>query len=149
MFATDPPNHLWSPLHVPDVTNYRANYALVTFQEHLGPDEAGLDVPWADFAGDSTQTRGFEVPTDDPTEPYVEMQVYEVGTYGHDLLINGEPLSGFDAPTCDGWQYWMDTITAARLTEGRNEIRFRRETESDDSFVVGSATVHWKEPVEI
>jgi len=42
----------------------------------------------------------------------------------------------------------MDTVTAARLTKGENTIRFRRDTETDDSFVVGTVTVHWKEPVD-
>lgn len=130
------------------MTNYRANYALLTFQEHLGADETTLDVPWASFAGDETATKTFRVPTDEPADPYVEMQVYDVGSYDHDLVLNGEALAGFDAPVGDGWQYWMDTVTAARLSEGTNELLFRRDEGSGDSFVVGSCTVHWKEPIE-
>lgn len=130
------------------MTEYRANYALVSFQEHLGPDPDGLDVPWASFSGDETEAHAFEVPTDDPSDAYVEMQVYDVGTFDHDLLVNGDALSGFDVPARDGWQYWMDTVTAARLTEGENTLRFRRDADSDDSFVVGTATVHWREPVD-
>jgi hypothetical protein len=42
----------------------------------------------------------------------------------------------------------MDTVTAARLREGENTLQFRRDTEADDSFVVGTLTVNWKEPVE-
>jgi hypothetical protein len=130
------------------MAKYRANYALVSFQEHLGPDEDGLDVPWASFSGDKTEPHTFEVPTGDPADAYIEMQVYDVGTYDHDVLINGEPLSGFDVPAREGWQYWMDTVTAARLREGENTIRFRRDGDTDDSFVVGSVTVHWKELVD-
>jgi len=130
------------------MTDYRANYAMVSLQEQLGEDRDDLDVPWATFAGDETDVHTFEVTTDEPVEPYVEMQVYDVGSYDHELLINGEALSGFDVPTGHGWQYWMDTVTTARLREGENTLQFRRDTESDDSFVVGTLTVNWKEPVE-
>ena len=130
------------------MAKHRANYALVSFQEHLGPDEEGLDVPWASFSGDKTDAHTFDVPTADPREAYVQMQVYDVGTYDHDVVINGDALSGFDVPAREGWQYWMDTVTAARLEDGQNTIRFRRNTDSDDSFVVGTVAVHWKEPVE-
>lgn len=130
------------------MVEYRANYALVSIQEHLGPDSEGLDVPWAEFAGDSTDTYTFDVPTDDPREPYVEMQVYEVGTYDHELVVNGEPLSGFDAPAGEGWQYWMDTVMRTKLEKGTNTLEFRRDADSADNFVVGTVVVHWKEPVE-
>ena len=130
------------------MADYRANYALLSLQEHLGPDSDGLDVPWATFAGDKTDEHRFDVPTDEPRESFVQMQVYDVGTFDHDLLVNGEALSGFDVPTGDGWQYWMDTITAARLRKGANTIQFRRDAESTDNFVVGTVTVNWKEPVE-
>lgn len=136
------------PLYLPSMTEYRANYALVPFQEHLGPDDRDLDVPWATFSGDRTEAHTFDVPTEDPSEPYVEMQVYEVGSYDHDLLINEESLSGFDVPVGTDWQYWMDTVSAARLEKGENTIEFRRDEDSEDSFVVGSVTVHWKEPVD-
>ena len=127
---------------------HRANYARCTFQQQLGPSADSLDVPWADFAGDSTDTITFEVPTDTPTEPYVEMQVYDVGEFSHEIRLNGDPLSGFDVAPGEGWQYWMDTIAATQFREGENTIQFRRDRDTDDAFVVGTAIVHWKEPVE-
>lgn len=130
------------------MTEYRANYAMVSLQEQLGPDREALDVPWATFSADESDVHTFEVPTDDPVEPYVQMQVYDVGSYDHELQINGQALSGFDLPMGQGWQYWMDTVTAARLREGENTLQFRRDTDSEDSFVVGTLTVNWKEPVE-
>jgi hypothetical protein len=128
------------------MADHRANYALVTLQEHLGPDREGLDVPWATFSGDHTDSHRFEVPGES-VDPYVQMQVYDVGEYGHELLLNGEALSGFDVPPGTGWQHWMDTVTAAELTEGENTIQFQRDAESDDSFVVGTVTVNWKERI--
>jgi len=89
------------------MTDYRANYALVSFQEHLGPDEDGLDVPWASHSGDKTDQHTFDVPTGDPQDAYVQMQVYDVGTYDHDVVVNDKPLSGSTYPRAragsSGW----------------------------------------------
>jgi hypothetical protein len=125
----------------------RANYALVTFMDQLGEDEADLDTPWAEFVGDRTDPRAFEVSTDDATEPFVQLQAYDVGEFGHEILVNGEPLTGFDIPPSAGWQCWMDSVTGAALVEGTNTVRVRRDANTDDAFVIGTATVHWKEPV--
>ena len=129
------------------MTDRRANYALVTFMEHLGEAESRLDVEWAEFMGDRTTERTFEVPTDDATDAYLQLQAYDVGTYGHEIELNGQPLSGFDIPPAQGWQSWMDAITGVDLREGENTIQFTREEGSNDSFVVGTVVVNWKEPV--
>ena len=129
------------------MTDRRANYALVTFMEHLGAAESQLDVEWAKFVGDRTTELTFEVPTGDPTDGYLQLQAYDVGTYGHDILLNGQSVSGFDIPPAQGWQSWMDTITGAALQAGENTIRVVREEGSNDSFVVGNVVVNWREPV--
>ena len=128
--------------------SHRANYARCQFQQHLGPDPSSLEVPWADFAGDRTDRVAFEVPADDPSEPYVELQVYDVGEFTHEITLNGTALSGFDIPPGEGWQYWMDTVGDGHLTGGENTLRIGRDTDTDDAFVVGTAIVHWKAPVE-
>ena len=130
------------------MTDRRANYALVTFMEHLGEAESRLDVEWAEFVGDRTTEHTFEVPTDDATDAYLQLQAYDVSTYGHDIVLNGESLSGFDIPPAQGWQSWMDAITGAALREGENTLRFVREEGSNDSFVVGTVVVNWREPAE-
>ena len=127
---------------------HRADYALLPILERLGPNENALDVPWATFAGDRTSEHGFTVPTDEATDVYVELQAYDVGTYGHEILLNGEPLSGFDVPPAEGWQYWMDAAPESGLREGENALRLRRDASTDDSFAVGNVIVHWREPVE-
>lgn len=128
--------------------SHRANYARCPFQQHLGPDRDSLDVPWAEFSGDSTDPASFTVPTAQPVDPYVEMQVYDVGEFTHEILLNGTTLSGFDIAPGDGWNYWMDTIDPAGMAEGENTLRFARDTATDDAFVVGTANVHWTEPVD-
>lgn len=129
-------------------TRTRANYALLTFQEHLGDSADGLDVPWAEFVGNhrSSEQR-FTVPTGPATEPYVELQTFDVSEYGHEIVVNGDALTGFDIPPASGWQYWMDPITGTDLVEGENTIRLVRDANTEDDFVVGSVVVHWKEPV--
>jgi hypothetical protein len=127
---------------------HRANYALVNFMELLGEDGDDLDTPWAEFVGNRTDAHTFDVPTDDPTDGFVQLQAYDVSEFGHEIVVNGEPLSGFDIPPSPGWQCWMDSITGTDLVEGENTLRVRRDAAADDAFVIGTATVHWKEPVE-
>lgn len=128
------------------MTRRRSNYALVEFSEQLGR-EGELDVPWAEFVGDRTPDHEFEVPTDDPADGYVTVQAYDVGSYGHDILINGEALTGFDIPPGEGWQCWMDVMAGVDLVEGTNTIAVERDEESGDSFAVGTLRITWREPV--
>jgi hypothetical protein len=125
----------------------RANYATVYVGAQLGPETRRLDLGWADDAGDETADHEFEVPTDEPTEGYVGIQAFDVGAYGHEIIVNDEPMGGFDIPPNDGWQYWVDTFgDAVPLSGGTNSLRIVRDTDTADAFAVGTVTVHWKEP---
>ena len=125
-----------------------ANYALFYLGDHLGPDRDALDIDWATFVGDRTDRYEFTVPTAAVVDCHISLQVYDVGEYGHDVLINDEALSGFDFPPDEGWQYWMDSLSDRRLVEGTNTLRIERDTEGDDNFAVGNVKIHWKEPME-
>lgn len=127
---------------------FRANYALLSILEQLGPSADSLDLPWATFAGDRTSPYVFDVQTQDATDPYVEIQLYDVGTFDHEITINGEALSGFDLPPGEGWQYWMDNAVNVDLQPGENTLRICRDRASDDAFAVGNVVVNWKEPIE-
>jgi len=125
----------------------RANYATIYVGVQLAPETRELALDWADNVGDETVAYEFDVPTDGATDAYVGIQAFDVGEYGHEIIVNGEPMSGFDIPPNDGWQYWVDTFgDRASLTEGPNSLRIARDTDTDDAFAVGTATVHWKEP---
>jgi hypothetical protein len=126
----------------------RANYSTVYVGAQLAPDDDALDLEWATAVGDATEAFEFTVTTADPTEAYVGLQAFDVAEYGHEILINGESLSGFDIPPNEGWQYWVDTLSGASLREGTNTIQFRRDTTTDDAFAVGTVVIHWKEPVD-
>ena len=124
----------------------RATYATVYVGAQLAPDGAALQLDWADDAGDRTDDYEFQVSTDDPREPYLEIQAFDVAEYGHDVLVNGEPLTGFDVPPNDGWQLWTDTVSGVDLRAGTNTLALARDTDTDDAFAVGTVRVHWKEP---
>ncbi|SFL24528.1 hypothetical protein SAMN04487950_3019 [Halogranum rubrum] len=125
-----------------------ANYATVYVGAQLAPAGEHLALDWATVAGDETDTFEFTVPTAQATDAYVGIQAFDVAEYGHEIFVNGESLSGFDIPPNDGWQYWVDTLTGALLHEGTNTIQFRRDTNTDDAFAVGTVTIHWKQPVD-
>jgi hypothetical protein len=127
---------------------YRSNYALVEFGELLAEQETALDVPWADFVGDESSERSFEVPVGGVVDGYVTVQALDVDAYGHQILVNGDSLSGFDLPPSSGWQCWMDVLSDASLREGENTIQFRRDPDTPDAFAVGTVRVTWREPVE-
>ena len=126
----------------------RGNHALVYVGAQLGEDRHGLDLEWAEFVGDRTPEYEFTVPTSDAQDAYVGLQAFDVGTYGHEIVVNGESLGGFDIPPRNGWQYWIDALSEAQLVEGENTVQVARDAAGDDSFAVGSMTVHWTEPVE-
>ncbi len=123
----------------------RPNYALLTVQEHLGTNEDRLNVPWAEFVGNHSSEQTFTISGDDPTDGYLELQVYDVGEWNHTITINGSELTGFDMPESTGWCYWMDSITGASLQTGENTLQIHRSTDTLDSFVVGTVVVNWKE----
>lgn len=127
--------------------SHRANYATLSYQEALGPDDERLDVPWAEFVGDRSSSHAFEVPVEEAADPYLQIQAFDVEAYGHDILLNGESLSGFDIPPGEGWQTWMDTITGEELKTGENTLRIERDTTTDDAFAVGTVVVNWRESV--
>ena len=126
--------------------SYRANYATLSIQKLLGPEKDTLDVPWAEYAGDTTDGYDFESPSEDVVDPYLQLQAFDVEEYTHEIMLNGEPLTGFDIPPSEGWQTWMDTITGRELQAGENTLGVKRDTDTDDAFVVGSVIVHWREP---
>jgi hypothetical protein len=126
---------------------YRANYALLQVLEHLGPTSDSLGVEWAEFVGDRSTSHEFTVAGSDAVDAYLELQVYDVGDFDHEILLNDEPLAGFDIPPAEGWQYWMDSLAERELT-GTNTLRVRRNRSSDDAFAVGNVVVNWREPVE-
>lgn len=127
---------------------FRSNYALLDFSEMLGPHAEAMDVEWAEFAGDQSSELDFEVPTAGARDGYVTIQALDVSEYSHEVVVNGESLSGFDLPPCEGWQTWMDVVSGVELVEGTNTLQFLRDDETRDAFVVGSVRVTWREPIE-
>jgi hypothetical protein len=64
--------------------------------EHIGSDPGALHLDWAGFVGEESTVSTF-VAGPDSTD------AYDVGEFGHEILVNGEPLTGFDLPPAEGW----------------------------------------------
>lgn len=126
----------------------RSNHALLYLGAHLGSAKTELAVDGMRFVGDETDDHTFHVPTDDAADAYITMQAFDVDVYGHEIRINGEPLSGFDLPPSSGWQHWMDRVSGTELVAGENTLKIARDPDSRDSFAVGTVVVHWTEPAE-
>ena len=124
----------------------RANYVTLYLGVQLAPEGGALDLDWATRAGDETEPYEFSVPTAEATDGLIGIQAFDVDEYGHEIYVNGDPLTGFDVPPSDGWQYWQDTITGASLREGTNTVSIVRDARTDDAFAVGNLFVHWKAP---
>ncbi|MFB6256938.1 MAG: hypothetical protein ABEH58_09490 [Haloplanus sp.] len=125
----------------------RANYATIYVGAQLAPEARKLDLDWADDVGNETAALEFEVPATEATDGYVGIQAFDVDEYGHEILINGDSMSGFDIPPSEGWQYWVETLgDDVSLSEGVNTVRIVRDEETTDAFAVGTVTIHWKEP---
>ena len=77
-----------------------SNHARIAILEQLGPQEDPA-LPWATFGGDRTDAYTFSVPTAEAADAYIQLQLYDVDTYGHEILLNGDPLDGFDLPPAD------------------------------------------------
>jgi hypothetical protein len=126
--------------------SFRANYTTVYVGAELAPEGRSLGLDWATDAGDGTEPFEFEVAASEPRDPLVGIQAFDVGEYGHEIVVNDESLSGFDVPPNEGWQYWVDTVTGATLHEGTNTVRIERDADTDDAFAVGTLTVQWRSP---
>jgi len=45
---------------------------------------------WTDFVGDRSTELAFEVPSETTIDPYIGVQAFDVGAYGHGICVNGE-----------------------------------------------------------
>ena len=125
----------------------RADFRAITFNEHLGDQAGDINAPWAPFMGNQTSVKTFNVDGVPTGEAYVLLQVYDVHSSGHKILVNGTDLAGFDIPQHpaeDRWQTWMDVMESGLLKQGANTIQITRQS-GGDNFIVGNVTVNWRE----
>jgi len=126
----------------------RADYRLVMFHEHLGDKAKDIKVSWAPFVGNQTTVRNFYIDGVPTGEAFLILQVYDIHSSGHKILINGTDLGGFDIPKAPGvWQIWMDRIDTTKLKQGNNSIQIVRDANTGDNFIVGSVLIQWRESV--
>jgi hypothetical protein len=126
------------------------NFAIVRFDQLLGPKDTGIADPDIPFVGNQTSEREFWIDGMPAGEGYVLIQAADVGSYGHRILINGVDLPHHDLNPESARQTWrlsMDIIPDGILAQEANTIQIVRDSSTEDDFVVGSATIHWREVV--
>jgi hypothetical protein len=124
-----------------------SDFTMIHFGEHLGPNEANLQVPWAVFVGNQTSLKTFNVDNPPAGEAYLLIQTLHVGVFSHRIYINGIELNGYQIPQHDGWATWLVGIAEGVLLHGSNTLQILRDANTGDSFVVGQVVVHWREVV--
>ena len=124
----------------------RSDFQIVRFWDHLGDDKGDIKGVPSTFHGDETPTYNFYVDAQ-PLNGYVVMQIYDVHSSGHEIMINDISLPNVDiAPqgAKNSWAVWLDEIPGKYLKCGNNTIQVKRYR-NGDNFVIGDVVVHWRE----
>jgi hypothetical protein len=137
----------------------RANHFALKLNKHFGDkpgDLTGISPSEFEFVGDQFQTT-FVVEGEPTGVGYFLIQTFDVNANGtphesgHQLLINGKTVDGFNkglalAPqTPQTWNTWMDVIEGSTtLQKGANTIKVQRAL-GGDNFLVGFMTINWLE----
>lgn len=127
----------------------KTNFEQIRFFEHLG-DKIGDLTTFATFVGTQTTVRNFVIDGRPVDNGYLIIQTYDVDSRRHEILINGQPLRGFDLPdkpTAKKWQTWMDIIETGFLRQGNNTIQIRSGSHRDN-FIIDNVVINWKEDVQ-
>jgi len=127
-----------------------ADFVIVQFNEHLGDDSGDLKAPDFTFVHNLTTLKHFNVPGV-PTGPgYLIIQVADVQSKGHQILINGTDLPGTDIERTleNRWGESMDVIPEGNLQRGDNTIQIRRAG-GGDNILIGNVMIHWKQTLKV
>jgi hypothetical protein len=126
----------------------RADFKVLTFNEHLGDDQDDINTDFT-FTGQRSSKKVFEI-NQDPfaADGYVEYQVSHVDELAHEILINDQPLPAVDVfrtgqATNTRVQTHTDVIPASLFRKGSNTIQFERQ--GGDNFLIHHVIVHWRE----
>jgi hypothetical protein len=123
-----------------------ADFAVITFNEHLGDNESDLGSSWGTFVGNATTVRNFTVDGVPTGLGYLLIQTFDVQSQNHRIKINGKDLGGADIfphPVENKWQTWMDGIESGVLKSGNNTIQIVRAP-GGDNFLIANVTINWR-----
>ncbi len=131
-------------------SSLRADFAIITFNEHLGNKKEDLKIPHnvnPIWVGDQTTIKEFYI-EGNPVfgHAYLQIMVYEVHFPGHKVLINGTELPFYDLPPCKG--QWLNSIAPIGVELRKNSIntiQIIRNPVHQDNFIIGHVVVHWRE----
>lgn len=125
----------------------RSDFEIIYFGEHLGDKDSDISA-LAAFVGNQTTVKSFTINGVPTQDAYILLQVYDINSKGHKILVNGTDLGGWDIPPRpQQWQLWMDIIDTDNLVQGENTVQIVRDPSSKDNFLIEHAVIHWKESV--
>jgi len=123
----------------------RSDFTTILVNEHLGDKVQDLNIPWAQFVGNQTIPKNFEIDGNPRGKAYLLVQAFGVEEYGHKILINGTDLSGDDLmPEAGGWQTWMKVFDSSILKPS-NTLQIVRNASKGNNFVILNVVIHWRE----
>lgn len=126
-----------------------ANFAVISFHQHLGDNDEDLGSEAASFifVGNQTLIMSFNIDSPPVGTGFVTLQLYDVGSVNHNIRINGLSLPGFDMPKHsdeDHWLTWTEAIPENILRQGENRIQVVRAS-GGDNFIVRDVIINWRE----
>ena len=126
----------------------RANFEVITFDEHLGDDVGDFPPLLTTFVGDQTTLRNFSIDQTPVGQGYLTIQTFGVNDFAHTIEINGTELAGHPDLIAHGGTHtfgsWTRPIGLSVLRAGNNTIRIVRAS-GGDNFHVFSVVVNWRE----
>ena len=87
------------------MADLRADFEIISFQKHLG-DKAGDLNTSAKFVGGQTTEKKFNIGKKPSGPGYITLQLYDVHSSGHHIIINGRDLPGMDIPRQGTSERW-------------------------------------------
>lgn len=129
---------------------FRSDFAIVTFDEHLGNTKEDLHLPQGFkpcWVGDQSTIKEFRI-EGEPVfgHAYLLVMAYEVHFSGHTVWINNTELPFYDLPPCKG--QWLTSIIPVGCElrgNAMNSIQIRRNQIKEDNFIIKHIIVHWRE----
>jgi hypothetical protein len=130
-----------------------ASFAIVSFQEHLGPQASpNFIAQGTTFVGDQSSVKDFQVAGRPQGPGYLIVQTAGVGVLGIgiQILINGQPIRSdpneVELPAEADTKNFQTTLQVfgALLQHGTNTLQFKRLPNGSE-FVVNNVVVNWME----
>ena len=130
-------------------TSTHGDFVVLRFLQCLAGGQPDLPTPIAEVfahAGPSC-TKEFLIDGQPAGPGYATLQLFDLTSSTHTMLINGVELPRWDVPgpsSPNTWFSWTEAIPEGLLVRGSNQITLRC-TDEEARFLVRDVIVHWHE----